>query len=200
MAISNEQVVGAVKRNPIVTICIVISLVLAAALYFRSDLGDQAAAELEQKTREGQRMANNIKNAAQLDEQLAALQNDNREIADRLVHAGSLAENLQYFYKLESDTGTKLIDLRQTGITGAGKSAKAGPKPAFDPVGYNVGVQGTYAQLVDFLRRLENGRHFCRILTAGFTPAAAGTEGAAGATTRSDTLTLTLTLEFLGTP
>ena len=65
---------------------------------------------------------------------------------------------------------------------------------------FNVGVQGTYAQLVDFLRRLENGRHFCRIQTAGFTPAAAGTESAAAASARSETLTLTLTLELLGTP
>ena len=32
---------------------------------------------------------------------------------------GQLAENLQYFYRLESDTGTKLTDLRQMRVDAA---------------------------------------------------------------------------------
>jgi len=202
MAVSNEQVVALIKKNPIATVCLVVTLGVIAALYFRSGLTAVAEADLEQKTKEGRRMAANIKFAAQLDEQLAAVTAANATINRRLVRASELANNLQYFYRLENDTGIKLVDLRQVSIAGDTRAKpKNAPKTAFEPVNYAVAVQGTFNQLVGFLQRLEHGEHFSRIQTATFMPAAGiGGEEAAGSATRPEMLTLTLSVDLLGQP
>lgn len=202
MAISNEQVIGVVKKNPIVTTCVVVIIAVGAAMYFRSDLTGQAETELEQKTSEGERMANNIKNAAQLNEQLAAVTAAGQKIESRLVRLNELAVNLQYFYKLESDTGAKLVDLRQIGVP-VERGRKPGPKTAYVPVNFAVAVQGTYPQIIAFLQRLENGEHFSRVQSIAIIPAAGASIGGdnAGATlARPDSLTMTLSVDLLGIP
>ncbi len=124
MAITNEQVVALLKKNPVVSAAVVVCLGLAAAHYFRGDLSATATARLDERTQEGQRLSANIKNSAQLPEQLARVSAAAKEAEGRLVKVGSLANNLQYFYKLEADTGVKLLDLRQT--TDPGRAAKTG--------------------------------------------------------------------------
>jgi len=191
MAISNEQVVAALKKNPVVTAAVIICVGLALAYYFRSDLIAAATARLDERTKEGQRLAANIKNSAQLPEQVARVSAATKEIDGRLVRVDSLANNLQYFYKLEADTGVKLLDLRQT--TDPGRTAKTGRIP----VGFVVTLHGEYPQVLDFLRRVESGAHYCRVRVANMTPYDAGA-GSSGL--RTDAVKLTLNLELLGVP
>jgi hypothetical protein len=202
MALTNEQVVAAVKKNPMITGCVVLSILVAAAIYFRSDLIPTATDQLKEKSAEGQRLALNIKNAAQLGEQLQALTEANKEIDTRLVRAGQLANNLQYFYKLEADTGVKLVDLRQ--VAGAPRTGKEKEKLNYQPVTFNLTVQGPYAQVFDFLRRLESGTHYCCILTSTFTPSTGGNgesnSGGGNGLIRTDSINLVLSLELLGVP
>lgn len=192
MALSNEQVVAALKKNPVVTGAVVAVLLLAVALYFRLDAVGDATTQLETKSAEGQRLAANIKNSAQLPEQLAELVAANKEIENRLVRVGQLASNLQYFYKLEADTGTKFLDLRQVTVPSRGPA-----KPGKIPVVFTLTVQGSYQQIFDFLRRLESGVHYCRVVSANFTPVA---EAGAATAVRGDLTKLTLNLELLGVP
>src|SRR5436190_10332617 len=103
MSFSTEQVVGLIKKNPISVSCGVLTVVLIAAIYFRSGLGAEAQAELDQKTTEADRLASNIKNAAQLKEQMDALVASEKEVESRMIRAGQLTTNRQYFYKLESE-------------------------------------------------------------------------------------------------
>lgn len=203
MALSNEQAVAMVKKNPLITICVVLSLALIAGIYFRSDQIPNATSDLQKKSAEGQRLALNIKNAAQIGEQVQTLTDANKEVDARLVRVGQLASNLQYFYKLEAETGVKLVDLRQ--MPSAPRTGKEKDKMNFyQPVTFNLTVQGPYAQVFDFLRRLESGTHYCCIATATFSPAASGNgEANSGAGTgllRSDTVSMMLNLELLGQP
>jgi hypothetical protein len=126
-----------------------------------------------------------------LPEQLARVTAASKEANSRLVRVGQLADNLQYFYKLEAETGVKFLDLRQT--TDAVRSAKAGKIP----VGFTLTVQGDYPLLFEFLRRLESGSHYCRVKSANVVPFDQGA-GSGGA--RSDASKLTLNLELLGVP
>lgn len=191
MAISNEQIVAVLKKNPVVSAAVIICVALAAAHYFRSDLIAVTTTQAEERTKEGQRLAANIKNSVQLPEQLARVSAATKEVDSRLVRVGSLANNLQYFYKLEADTGVKLIDLRQT--TDSARAAKAGRIP----VSFALTLHGEYPQVLDFLRRVESGSHYCRIRTANVIPFDAGA-GSSGL--RSDAAKLTLNLELLGVP
>jgi hypothetical protein len=200
MALSNEQVVAWVKKNPMITGCVGLSLLLAGVIYWRSEALPQRTDELQKKSAEGRLLAANIKNAAQIGEQLQAVTAANKEIDTRLVRVGQLANNLQYFYKLEADTGVKLIDLRQ--IAGAPRKEKE--KTTYQPVVFNLSVQRGYPQVFDFLRKLESGTHYCRIMTSTFTPVSGSSESSSGGSssglTRSDSISLMLSLELLGAP
>lgn len=186
--ISKEAFIGYVRKNPIAVGCAVVALACVVTLYIRIDLISNAEAELETKSAEGRRLAQNVRNAAQLPEQLAAITGAMSEIQPRLLRADELAKNLQYFYKLEAETGTKLLDLRQ--LSG-GAAPKGAAKTAFATVTFNLTVRGEYAALLEFLRRLENGVHYARVLTAAI---------ASNAPERSGPLSLQLTVELLGQP
>lgn len=184
---TNADLLALLKKNPIGVGCGVLSLVLAAGIYYRGGQVPEAEAALTQKSAEGERYSANLKNAAQMKEQLDALVAANTEIARRLAHVGQSLSNSQYFYKLESESGVKLAALTQTTTV----APKAGGKAAFIPVGFGVTVQGSLAQLLDFLRRLESGARYCRVLNVS----CSGSSGDHNAP-----LTLSLNLELLGLP
>lgn len=189
MAISNEKLLEFVRRNPVGVICGVISLGLGVAHYFRSDKGPEAEAVLEQKKTDSDRIRNNITNAGggELKEQYDTLVALNKQITGRLVGT-QIGFNYGYFEKILADTGAKKSALSQNGASAAAKSV---PKGGFVPVGFTFVVQGTYGQILDVLYHLENGQHFCRVLSASVTKG--GNSGPA-----ADLLTLNLSLELLG--
>jgi hypothetical protein len=186
--ISNEQLFAFVRKNPVTLGCAVLALGLGVAIYLRGQDLPAAESELEQKSTEGRRLALNLKNSAQLNEQVAAMTAALAAIEPRLVHADELANNLQYFYKLESETGTKLADLRQLAASRPKAGKPAGP---FAPVAFSASVQGEYAAVLDFLRRLENGVHYARVNSATITLTSPD---------RTGPLMLQLELELLGLP
>lgn len=186
---TNQEAIALVKKNPVSFGCGVLVLGLALAIYFRGDKLPEATAELAQVSEEGQRLATNIRHAAKLDEQLAALAEADQEIGQRIIRSGELAQNLQLFYKLEAETGTKLSELRQLP-----PPAKAsGAKTTYVPVAFGFSVQGEYPALLEFMRGLECGGVYCRVLTANLAHAEATLD-------RAGPLRLDLSLELLGQP
>jgi len=147
---------------------------------------------LDQKATLGERIDANLKNGAQLADQYAALAAARKEIESRLIHADEIAKNLQFFYKLEAETGVKLVDLRQSTAGPGAKPSKS--KSFYRSVGYVVAVRGDYVRILDFIRRLESGQRFCRIMTATM-GVGAGTEKE-----RASEMTINLNLELLGQP
>jgi len=189
---ATEQLVAALKANPISVACGALALALAVGIYFRSDKVPDSETILDQRATLGERIDANLKNGVQLSEQFAAIAAARQQIEARLVHPDELAKNLQFFYKLEADTGTKLIDLRQNIIPQFKPGTKL--KTFYLGVGFAVTVRGDYARLLDFLRRLESGQRFCRVMSA--------TVAVSGVTEkdRANELTLNLGLELLGQP
>lgn len=183
---TNEEALTFIKKNRISVGCGVLSLALFVSMYFRGGLIEEADVELSQKTAEADKHAANIKNAAQLKEQLDALVAANKEIDSRVVRAGQLGVNYQYFYKIIGESGVKQIDLRQALV---GQPPKG--KNAFIPVGYTVAVQGDLGQIMHFLSLLEGGSRYCRIV--GATSSVPGGD-------RAGPITLNLSIELLGVP
>jgi hypothetical protein len=179
---SNEELSSLIKRNPLKVVCVLLALVSGAGIYVLNTQIADATALLQQKTTEGTRLAANLKNAAQLPEQFEELTSVSEKIQNRLIRASQLATNLQYFYRLETEAGVEL-NPRQT----------SGSQPVAQNtgVGFSVSVIGDYPTLISCLQRLENGPHYCRILSASF--------GATSAD-RAGPLALNLSLELLGKP
>lgn len=183
---TNAELFAFVRKNPIGIGCGFLAVALGAAIYFRSDRVPESEAELEQKSSEAERYKNNLKNATQLQEHYDALVAVNKAVDARIVRYSRLGMNLQYFYNLESETGVKLT----TDPRISPPVAKKDPKAAYFSIPVNLSVQGSYPQLLAFMRRLENGTHFCRVLTVSM----------AGAGDRNSPLSLGITLELLGLP
>lgn len=186
---TTPELVALIKKNPLSFGCGALSVILAAAVYLRDDEIPGAEAELALRSADGDRIALNIQYSAQLKEHADAIAAAGKEMEARLIRPNQLGTNTQYFYKLEGDTGVKIIDLRQ--ITAPGAPAAKGAKNAYAPVPFSVSVQGHLPQILEFLRQLENGAHYCRVLTASFNGAASN---------RNSVLTLGLSLELLGRP
>jgi hypothetical protein len=185
---TGEELIAFIRKNLIAVICVVVTVAIGFTIYYRSDALPDAEKVLADKTKEGELLAANIEDSNQLKEQHAAMVDANQVISDRMIQVGQLADNLQYFYRLESETGIKILDLRQNAWNPPPKGA---PKTFFTPVGFQVNVQGDYPKLLDLLRRLETGEHYCRIISSDFKPV--------NTDTRGGPLTLTLSLELLGT-
>ncbi len=184
---TKAELLAFLRKNPIGVGCGVLSLALAGGIYYRGGKVPDAEAELAQKSAEGQRYSANLKNAAQMKEQLDEMVAANTEINRRLIHVGQSLSNSQFFYKAESESGVKLGALTQTTTV----APKAGGKAAFVPVGFSVTVQGSLAQLLDFLRRLESGAHYCRVLSVTCSGSSSD---------HNAPLSLALNLELLGLP
>jgi hypothetical protein len=176
-----------VKKHPVSVGCGLLALVFALTVYFRAAGVPEAETLLEERSGEAGRLSTNIKHAAQLNEQLAALAAAGRAIEPRLIRSGELATNLQYFYRLEADTGTKLMELRQN----PPPATRPASKTLFVPVSFSLTVEGGYPAVLDFLRRLEAGTHYCRVQSAVL-------RGVAPVSGRSDTVRLALSFELLG--
>ena len=193
---TSQELVAVLKKNPFSTVCAAVAIVSLGVSYYRSSAVPELESQLEERSAEGQRHNLNLKNAVQLPEQVAALEAATAAIEPRLVKASRLATNLQYFYKLEADTGVKLVELRQNATRAPqGKNA---PKTLFTGVNFSVSVEGDYAAVVDFLRRLDNGTHFARVLTASV--AGITVETGSNIDGRTNQGRASLTLELLGQP
>jgi hypothetical protein len=182
---TNEELIAFLRKNVICVACILASIGIAVAIYMRSDLLPDAEKVFTENAQKAALLAANIEDSQQLKEQHATIVTANQTIANRMVLVGQLAENLQYFYRIESDTGAKLQDLRQIPWSPPARNA---PKTFFTPVGFIMAAQGTYPQILDMLRKIENGEHYSRILTCNMHPI--GERGTA--------MQMSLTLELLG--
>lgn len=192
MSLDGKALISLVKKNPLLAGCAVIGLGLLVTIYFRSGLGEERKTELDQKQTEGRRYHANLTNSAQLTEDLQVLVEANRIVRDRAINPADLAKNLQYFYRIEAETGVKYTDLRQVGVVAGGKATPAaGAKPSaassYVPINYTVSVSGDFPAMINFLRSLERGGHFCRL------------NGMVASLTASS-VTINLNVDLLGQP
>lgn len=183
---TSADLVALIKKHPTGFAGLLVCIACGLGLYLRFDNIAASQAVLDGKSAEVAKMTANIRNSANLTEQVAEIQGFTKELESRLLKASQLAINLQYFYKLETENGVKLLgDVRQNPLP---RNAKAS---TYTGVPFNFAVQGTYAQVMNFLGRLQSGRHLCRITAANFTKVASAEGG-------EPLVNLTLNLELLG--
>ena len=187
MALSGQDLLVLFKKRPLPISCGILSVLLVAGIYFRNSRITELEGQLKQNEEEGKRLINNVRFGANLLEQYESLVAQTKQLESRLVRANDLALNLQYFYRIITESGVTRLDTRQTGVAPA---SPRGPKPLYSPVGFVVSVKGDYRQIIDLVGRVESGAHFYRMNSCSISRGAAE----AGA------LTLSLNLDLLGWP
>lgn len=178
------------KKHPIACVAGLVCVACGVAMYFRSGALGEAQARFEEKDGEAKKIAANVRSAAGLAEQTEEMKEAGRQFESRLVRAGQLASNLQFFYRLEAETGVKLLDVRQNPIPAP---RAGGPRPTYAPVPFGMSVQGTYPQVLAFIRRIESGPHFARFTNVTFTKSTAEKDV-------TDLMNVSIAVELLGTP
>lgn len=181
-----------IKKHPVSVSCLAVALVSGVVLYLRADAIPASQAEFDTRSAEAARMIDNVKNAPNLAEQTAEIQEQTKQMETRLLRASQLAVNLQYFYKLETETGVKLIDARQADIRPT--------KSLYTPVPFSITIQGPSDHVMKFLAQLQNGRHFCRIKSSVFTSAGGNRGEGGGALGGQGDINLSLNIDLLGLP
>lgn len=191
---TSADLLATMKKHPVGVACGLICVVCAGLLYFRADKIDESQAEYEAKSTEAAKILANVRNADKLPAQVAEIQALSKDMDSRLLRANQLAVNLQYFYKLEAETGVKLVDVRQNGLPRGGKSLYIG-------IPFTVSVQGSFKQVMAFIQNLENGTHFCHFSSVNFGKAAGNSEtGRAAGGADLSGLSVNINLELLGVP
>lgn len=178
------------KKHPIGVACGALAIVCAVVLYFTSDTLDEKKGVYEDTAKKEKAITTNVTNFASLPEQTEAVQHAVKDIEGRLIHASQLAINLQYFYRLESETGVKMTEVHQGNTTaprpGSGKAA-------YTATSFAVNIQGTYKQVLDFIHRVENGQRIARFSSVSFTKAS-------GENVAPDAFSVSMGIDFLSTP
>jgi Tfp pilus assembly protein PilO len=188
---TGADIIARIKKQPIGFTCGLICVLCLAWLFgLRSGALEARQAEYDIAAAKAKEVSSNVSLSKTLPAEVAELQVATKELESRLVRAGQLALNQQYFYRLEAENEVKLLDVRQNTVPRTAKTIYMG-------VPYNVNVQGPYKNVMAFLQKLEKGRHFCRIHSAAFTKTMISAEGGAGTT---NGVTLALSLELLGQP
>jgi len=191
MSLQLGDVGSFVKKQPVLVICAVISAALVAMLVYRSGALDDETQAHNDRHDTDLKMSKNVEYAAKLPAQLLALQTANKDVLARAVHPRELSLNLQYFYRIEHETGVTDQGVRHAGVT---KPAdKKAPKTVYVPDAYSITVQGDFRQILDLLRHIEQGTHFSRELNAVMAPVNKDDP-------TSTKLTLVLNLELLAVP
>jgi hypothetical protein len=109
---TGADLLALIKKQPIAFACAFVALACGVLFYFRSDALDEARQHFEAKDTEAKKMEVNVRHLAGLPEDTSQVQEAGRQFESRLVRAGQLATNLQFFYRIESETGVKLLDVR----------------------------------------------------------------------------------------
>jgi hypothetical protein len=156
--------------------------------YLRMDLISDLEISQDEASRQANQVDMNIVAGSTLADHVAQIRAKAAELDARVIDPTELANNLKYFYSLESETGVSLADLRQNPPAPAAKGAV---KPMFRGVGYNVVLSGTFAQAVAYLSELENGSRLYSLKNFNLQRGHEANQAA---------VTLSLNLELLGLP
>ena len=153
-----QNIVDFIKRYTIPCVSLAIIVVTLIVAYFRMDVNIELEGKYQTVSAEGATVMNNIVNGSGLEEHVETVRTQSTELESRLVRPAELAKNLQYFYRLEGETGGKLGELRQVPLANIPSG-----KGSFQPVQYSLVVTADFPVLIDYLHRLETGSSYYRM-------------------------------------
>jgi Tfp pilus assembly protein PilO len=178
-----KQFLAFARRYPLVVVSSTLFVVLSVVNYFLWQQRDEITQQHDGVRRNGEAMLAALSGQSRITSDLAAVQEALKMIDRNLIAEGDLAENLGYFYQMETQCHVRLSQMNQLSSL---------PPPEGSPyksIPFSLRVSGTYAQIMSFVRQLEAGPRLLRIKSYSFTR---------GADAKNNTLELVLLVEILG--
>ena len=124
---------------------------------------------LEEKERASSRQLDivlrNQSQGAELEEQLLELKRLTAGMNGRLMVVEQKAQNLQFFYDIESRSRATINELTQGGVD-VGDAVLRPKLTEFTGMSFNLTLSGRIGYIMTFLKRLESGKYFVRCNSA----------------------------------
>jgi Tfp pilus assembly protein PilO len=177
-----SPVLAYIRRYPLVVICVVLILGLGITSYYLWQEQQVLVTGHESVRRNGEDVLLSLSSLPRVSSELATVKEAVEFIDSNLIKEGDLAENLGYFYQLETISRVKLTQVSQL------SSQPAAADSTFTAIPFSVRATGSYRQVMRFIRELETGPRLCRVQTYAFSGES------------DDRVQLDLTLEMLGHP
>lgn len=191
---TGADLVALIKKQPVGVACGLVSLVCVALYFLRDSAIEEYTIAGEQRAAEAAKILANVRNSSGLQEQVTEMQAATKEMSTRLLRENQRALNLQYFYRLEAETGARLVDVRQGSIPSARGAAAA----TFVGIPFVVSVEGSFKQTMDFLKKIESSPSFTKFNSINF--ARVSTGDGAGRSAGPSSISMTMNIDLLGQP
>ena len=179
-----QQFLAFVRRNPTIVASISIIVIMGAATFYLWHRQQDLTYEHDEIRHNGEDMLQALTSHARVNTEIDTVKAALDRIDRNLINEGDLAENLGYFYQIETAS-----HMRFTQVTQLSSQPQAADS-AYKAVPFSLRASGSYRQIMRLLRELETGPRLLRIRTYSL----AGSDGDA------DLVSLELTVELLARP
>jgi len=179
-----QQLLSLARRSPLMVTSLALLVLLGVANYFLWDQQHTLAEQHQEVRHNGESMLTALTNHNRIIAQFASVQEALAYIDKNLVTETDLAENLNYFYQMETISRVRLSQLNQL------SSQPPSEGNPYKAIPFSLRASGTFAQIMSFLHALETGPRLLRIKTFSFNRGDA----------KKNLLSMDLTVELLGNP
>ena len=180
------------RRNPVMVASIAIIVLMGGASYLLWHRQQLLTGEHAEIQRNGEDVLQSLTSHARLTAEIATVKQALDFIDRNLINEGDLAENLGYFYQIETASRIRFSQLNQL------SSQPQAPGSYFKPVPFTLLATGTYRQIMRLLHELETGPRLLRIRTYAISHSGSG--AAAPGAEAADLVTLEINVELLARP
>lgn len=160
------------RRNPVMVVSIAIIIVMGGASYYLWHRQQLLTGEHAEIQRNGEDVLQSLTSHSRLTAEIATVKEALEYIDQNLINEGDLAENLGYFYQIETASRLRFSQLNQL------SSQPQPPGSYYKPVPFTLQATGTYRQIMRLLHELETGPRLLRISTYTLTQSSGGGESA----------------------
>ena len=179
-----QQFLAYARRNPVMVGSLSIIVLMGSASYFLWQRQQDLTGQHDEIRRSGEDILQSLTSQSRITAEIATVTEALNFIDHNLVNEADLAENLGYFYQIETASRIRFSQLNQL------SSQPPPPGSAYKPVPFSLRATGTYRQIIRLVHELESGPRLLRIRTYTFS----ASEGEA------DIVNMDMTVELLGQP
>lgn len=153
-----------VLRYPVIFGCVIMVVVLTGIILWRGPMIDTLQSETELLERQWKQMQTNVERSNNIEEQLSQLKSGSDNLTTRLMRARDVAANHEFFYRIEAQTGVKIRNFVKGGVSDGDAMAAKLPKfQHFVSLPFNLGIEGEFEAVLDFLDQLKTSRHVVHV-------------------------------------
>lgn len=179
------------RRFLFASVCTALIGVGGVAIWLLSQDVDEQELVRQDRAKEGEAMLDLLVGGTAQRQELGIVREAARRIDDNLVLESDLAGNNWYFYKLEEQTRSRLLENRQQSAASNDNSA------LFKRIPWTLRLVGTYDQVAGYLLALETGPRLVSVTAFSLSRNSLGL-GMASASSTPGMLSLELSIELLG--